>query len=197
MSLKSANIFELIKKGSKVEPPSVEQLVEAAVFEEETAEEPEAPKLDYSRWGTPEERYRHLCMLCLLYRYAYYCHSVTLVSDEQYDRLERVIREVEENNRALIHRNSPTYRVGSTDEKDYPCSVLMLWGSYGGDREALSFVGRLIDHTLDQAVLDWGLEENVKEVVDDQGTGVVARGDQQEDAVRERGVGGGDLERPA
>ena len=42
-----------------------------------------------------------------------------------------------------------------------------------------------------------GMEENVKEVVDDQGTGVVARGDQQEDAVRERGVGGGDLERPA
>jgi hypothetical protein len=197
MSMKSANIFELIKKGSGVEPPTIEQLVEDVVFEEETAEEPEAPKLDYSRWGSPKERYRHLCMLCLLYRYAYYCHSVTLVSDEQYDRLERVIREIEENNRALIHRNSPTYRVGSTDERDYPNSVLMLWGSYGGDMEALSIVGRVLEHTLDQAILDWKLVEGVREVVDDQGRGVVARGGQQEATVRERGVGGGDLERPA
>ncbi len=84
---------------------------------------------DPSRWGTEEERYRRLCMLILLCRYGYYCKKTSLISDEQYDRLEKLVARIEDENRTIIHRRTPTVTPGSDRAGDYPRSVQDIFAS--------------------------------------------------------------------
>lgn len=92
-----------------------------------------AKKEKKPKWGTPEEKYRRLCMLCLLCRMTYYIHSKSLVSDQTYDQLELTIKEIEDRNRELIHPGSPSFHPGSEQERDYPRSAQMLWHLHKDD----------------------------------------------------------------
>ena len=80
------------------------------------------------KWGTPEEKYRRLCLHAQLCRFAYYVKNISIVPDEAYDRLERVILAIENSNREVMsHRYSPTCRSGSDKVGDYPLSVRIMW----------------------------------------------------------------------
>lgn len=85
-------------------------------------------------WGTPEERYRRLCMLAQLCRYAYYVKHVSIVPDGVYDHLERSILAIEKDHRELIDPRSPTGKPGSEKEGSYPRSVVDLWHFCGDDQ---------------------------------------------------------------
>ena len=81
-----------------------------------------------SNWGTPEEKYRRLCLHAQLCRFAYYVKNISIVPDEAYDRLERVILAIENDNREVMsHRYSPACRSGSDKVGDYPLSVRIIW----------------------------------------------------------------------
>lgn len=85
------------------------------------------------KWGTLEEWYRRLCMICLILRYGYYCKSRSLFTEEEYNALEKLILKIEDKNRAMIHPNSPTSTVGSEVEKSYPQSVRWCWNTHEED----------------------------------------------------------------
>lgn len=86
-----------------------------------------AKKKAKAKWGTFEEWYRRLCLVCLVLRFAYYCKSRSLFTEDEYNALEKLILKIEDKNRALIHSNSPTSTVGSDVEMSYPWSVRWCW----------------------------------------------------------------------
>lgn len=92
-----------------------------------------AGKKAKKKWGTLEEWYRRLCMVCLILRFGYYCRSKSLFADEEYDALEKLILKIEDGNRALIHPNSPTSTAGSDVEESYPQSVRWCWETHEED----------------------------------------------------------------
>ena len=92
-----------------------------------------AKKKTKKKWGTLEEWYRRLCMICLILRYGYYCKSRSLFTDEEYDVLDKLILKIEDKNRALIHPNSPTSTIGSGVEESYPQSVRWCWSTHEED----------------------------------------------------------------
>ena len=79
-------------------------------------------------WGTPVELYRRLCLLAQLCRYGYYVEHNSIITDAVYDKLESMIRAIEDKNREILeHRYSPTCQPGSDNPKNYPRSVHDLW----------------------------------------------------------------------
>ena len=105
---------------------------------------PRAAKPKSSGWGTPEERYRRLCLLAQLCRYAYYVKHVSIIPDGVYDKLERVILCIEDQNREIIdNRRSPTGKPGSDRAESYPRTVLSLWDFCGDDPRSISLPPRL------------------------------------------------------
>lgn len=75
-------------------------------------------------WGTLEEQYRRACMVVLAHRYLYYVISAPIISDAEYDRLERELRAFETRHPELLHPKSPTQCPGSERHDDYPRSVI-------------------------------------------------------------------------
>lgn len=114
-----------------------------------------------SQWGTPEEKYRRLCMQCLMCRMSYYVHSKSIVSDDVYDQLEKTILQIEDGNRELIDsKYSPTGRPGSDNEKDYPRSVWFMWENYKDDPLTWERVERAVESFIAEARQDFGLEDS-------------------------------------
>ena len=91
------------------------------------------------RWGTPEEKYRRVCMMCLLFRYGYYVHSKQVISEHEYNALEKFILMIEDKNRELASPNSPTVTIGSENEADYPRSVAAIWNMHERDGDLHQF----------------------------------------------------------
>ena len=79
------------------------------------------------QWGTKKEIYTHKCMMILKHRYLYYVLNDPEILDHEYDKLEAELREFEKNNSRLIHFNSPTRNVGSSDISSYPTSLQRLF----------------------------------------------------------------------
>lgn len=73
------------------------------------------------------EYYTMCCMRLLLFRYAYYVHNTSIISDTDYDMLERKVKQIEDNNPDIKHPRSPTVTVGSSDSSTYPKSVKMFY----------------------------------------------------------------------
>lgn len=68
---------------------------------------------------------------CLIHRYAYYVRSTSLVADQQYDALERELKELvskypEIAAVAKYADECPTQNVGSSNIWDYPRSIQVL-----------------------------------------------------------------------
>ena len=111
------------------------------------------------KWGTPEERYRRLCLLAQLYRYCYYVKSTSIVSDCIYDKLERVIFKIEDANRDIIyHEYSPTGRPGSTIEADYPRSVQHTWNFTLRDRDDYDCVEAVLEEAMTSTCEVFGIK---------------------------------------
>ncbi len=103
-------------------------------------------------WGTPEEQYRRLCLLAQFCRYAYYVESKSIVDDQLYDRLERVILHIEDKHREIIDsRRSPTGKPGSSKREDYPRTVLDLWYCHGDDPRTFDSVAAVIEKAIVKA----------------------------------------------
>lgn len=84
-------------------------------------------------WGSVEERYRKLCMECLVHRYLYYVIGKPTATDEQYDRLEQLVAKYE----GMFlesgpHPNSPTQVPGSDNPADYPAGIRWYVHQYLG-----------------------------------------------------------------
>lgn len=73
-----------------------------------------------SEWGTKEEKFNRFCIVAQFYRYCYYVVNDPIVSDAEYDELERFIELLEAKNPEMKSRFSPTKTVGSSDPEDYP-----------------------------------------------------------------------------
>lgn len=101
--------------------------------EQQPPAEPSQPKKQ--KWGTPEEQYVRLCNFAMLARYGYYCHATTIMSDTSYDQLEEAIFRIEDANRTIHYRWSPTGKPGSDDPSKYPSSVQMVWGGHADQPE--------------------------------------------------------------
>ena len=121
-----------------------------------------AKKKGKKRWGTPEEKYRRLCLHAQFCRYAYYVKSTSIIPDELYDRLERTILAIEDANREVMdQRYSPTCRPGSDNEKDYPCSVVYMWNLSGVDRDEPDFFAhfdKIVQGAMDAASKAFGVK---------------------------------------
>jgi hypothetical protein len=105
-----------------------------------------------SKWGTPEERYRRLCLLAQLCRYAYYVKHTSIIPDAVYDKLERVILRIEDKNRDIIdHRRSPTGKPGSDKAEGYPRTVLNLWDFCGDDPRTFAAMEAVIEGAIKHA----------------------------------------------
>jgi len=108
-------------------------------------------------WGTPEEKYRRLCLLAQLCRYSYYVHATNIIPDTAYDRVERLILKVEDRNRAIIDRWSPTNKPGSDKEADYPRSVQVTWQCSIKPRNEFDCVASVIDTAIKDVVEAFGV----------------------------------------
>jgi hypothetical protein len=139
----------------------------AGVEVEKVEEKPRSKKAPTPRWGTPEEKYRRLCMLALLCRYSYYHRATSLIDDYAYDRLEKLILRIEDKYRDLMHPRSPTFRVGSTRAEDYPRSVRDIWYIHEDDKKLFEPIGKAIEWFTRDAELEFfpGSTESVEESV--------------------------------
>ncbi len=79
-----------------------------------------------SKWGSLEEKYRLMCMQVLNHRFKYYVLAKTEISDQEYDVLESDLKKFEQENPDLVHPNTPTKSVGSSEWNTYPRSIRML-----------------------------------------------------------------------
>ena len=76
---------------------------------------------------TKEEKDQYYCDLCdelYKHRYRYYVLSTPIISDYEYDMLERKLKEFEEKNTEYNSPTSPTKVIGSSLEKDYPRHII-------------------------------------------------------------------------
>lgn len=113
------------------------------------------------KWGTPEEKYRRLCMLCLLCRMTYYIHAKSIVSDQTYDELERTILQIEDKHRDLLHPRSPTNFPGSSRVEDYPRSAQDLWEMHKDDRDDVwKAIEQAVVSFTKEARQEFGLNES-------------------------------------
>jgi hypothetical protein len=118
------------------------------------------PQAKKPKWGTPEEKYRRLCMLILFTRFTYYCKHTEVIDEHQYNRLERLTLEIENKHRELIHPNSPTGRPGSTVETEYPRSVQDLWYCHEDSPDTFAPLRSAIDWFMDDAACTFGIDES-------------------------------------
>lgn len=109
------------------------------------------------RWGTPEEKYRRVCMMCLLFRYGYYVHSKQVISEHEYNALEKFIRAIEDQDRSLVNPNSPTLTVGSENKADYPRSVAAIWNMHERD-DALHQFADILPVIVGDAEKEFGIK---------------------------------------
>ncbi len=79
---------------------------------------------------TPEERYRALCMLMLVFRYGYYVRSKHIITEGQYNAFDGVLKDFEATFPELVHPKSPTQTVGSDRPEHYPRSVVNTWEAH-------------------------------------------------------------------
>lgn len=70
-------------------------------------------------WGTVEEIHRRLCYVVLAHRYLYYVCQTPILTDCDYDLLERYLIWYEKINN-ITHDKSPVNTVGSDNEWVYP-----------------------------------------------------------------------------
>lgn len=119
-----------------------------------------AAKVKKPKWGTPEEKYRRLCMLILFTRFTYYCKHTEVIDEHQYNRLERLTKLIEDANRELIHPNSPTFKPGSTVESEYPRSVQDLWYCHEGNPDTFAPLRSAIDWFMADAARTFGIYES-------------------------------------
>ena len=68
---------------------------------------------------TPTERHAELCKILADHNYRYYVLDQPSVSDAEYDRLFRELRELEKNDPALVTAASPTQRVGAEPREGF------------------------------------------------------------------------------
>jgi len=138
--VKNASIFDLVGQAA---PPRKKKAAPKAGKKKPTK------KKESSGWGTPEERYRRLCLLAQLCRYAYYVKSTSIIDDILYDKLERVILYIEDKNRAIIdNQRSPTGKPGSDKDVDYPRTVLNLWDFCGDDPRTFDPMKSVIEKAI-------------------------------------------------
>lgn len=78
-------------------------------------------------WGSLKEIYTKMCMDILHHRYRYYVLNNPLISDLDYDILEKQLIEFEKINPTLKHPNSPTGYPGSDKKEIYPSSIKRLY----------------------------------------------------------------------
>jgi hypothetical protein len=84
------------------------------------------PGLDEPTELQEDERLRHRQMVswCLVQRFWYYVLNSPQVTDQEYDAVERQVKDMEESAEYLRHNPySPSRRVGSCRREDYPRSV--------------------------------------------------------------------------
>lgn len=115
-------------------------------------------KGEKSGWGTPVERYRRLCLLAQMCRFAYYVKATNIIPDELYDRVERVILRIEDKNRDIIdHRRSPTCNPGSDKADSYPLTVRSLWDFCGPDPRGYDSMQAVIEKSIAFAAESFGV----------------------------------------
>jgi len=144
--------------GVVVEKPSTKKVAKPKEKKASEPKEPKPPKKP--KWGTPEEKYRRLCMLILFTRYTYYCKHTEVVDEHQYNRLERLTKLIENANRELIHPNSPTFKPGSEVESDYPRSVQDLWYCHENAPDTFAPLRSAIDWFMDDTARTFDIDES-------------------------------------
>lgn len=148
--MKNASIFDLVGQNRPVRKAERKARKKA---------KRKAQKKSDERWGTPEEKYRRLCLHAQLCRFSYYVKNISLVSDEAYDRLERVILAIENSNREVMaHRYSPTCRPGSDKEEDYSRSVRIMWISPEDGELLRRHFGSVMEKAVASACEAFGVE---------------------------------------
>ena len=70
-----------------------------------------------------KERYKCLCMSVLFHRAMYYVHARPVISDQEYDALEKSLIAFEAQHPELVHKDSPAGEPGSDNKDDYPLYV--------------------------------------------------------------------------
>jgi DNA ligase (NAD+) len=70
--------------------------------------------------SSPEERIRELRTEIRRHERLYYVENAPEISDEQYDRLERELRDLEAEHPELVTPDSPTQRVGERASEEFP-----------------------------------------------------------------------------
>lgn len=82
---------------------------------------PVQPKPSVDPWGTPDEVYRRYCFLVLAHRWLYYVGNCPVLTDRQYDLLEKYLIHLERTT-GVYHERSPVRTVGSSVSDSYPKS---------------------------------------------------------------------------
>src|SRR5256885_17120177 len=68
----------------------------------------------------PEERLARLREEIRRHEHLYYVENAPAISDQEYDRLERELRDLEEQFPDLVTPDSPTRRVGEKPSEEFP-----------------------------------------------------------------------------
>ncbi len=110
-----------------------------------------------------KEEIKELTDKLKVYQDTYYKEGVSLVSDQEYDRLFDKLKRLEEEHPALAELDSPTRRVGSDLTNDFPevrhsIPVLSLDKAYSKE-EVLSFFNKSIDK--EGGALSFAAEEKI------------------------------------
>jgi len=110
-----------------------------------------------------KEEIRELTDKLKIYQDTYYKEGVSLVSDQEYDRLFDKLKKLEEEHPELAELDSPTRRVGSDLTNDFPevrhsIPVLSLDKAYSKE-EVLSFFNKSIDK--EGGALSFAAEEKI------------------------------------
>ena len=72
------------------------------------------------------EEYKNLCKKVNLHRIIYYCLSYNLISDYEYDELEKQLKDLSEELYLLNDSNNPLNKVGSSRISDYEKDLVDL-----------------------------------------------------------------------
>lgn len=116
---------------------------------------------------TKEEAQIQHCELCELVRghdYAYYVQAKPAVSDQEYDRLYRALKDIEKDFPELITPDSPTQKVGGEplegfDTVAHAVPMMSLDNTYSQE-ELASFLNR-VQKLVPNQTLDWTVEPKV------------------------------------
>lgn len=70
--------------------------------------------------------YIEMCQLAIKARYYYYVRGNSIISDRDYDFLEKQIESIEKENPEWVNSNSPTQCVGSDRQEDYDKNIYFI-----------------------------------------------------------------------